>query len=127
METQDTNQNQSAEVPAGVPVAENQLDNDKLWSILSYIPLLFLIPLVAVPNRSSFVNYHINQGIILTLIVIAGNFGLELLPWWFKIVGLVIWALNLFSLTLAIVGIKNVLEKKTIPLPLVGKLFTFLK
>ena len=118
--------NQNQPMP---PVNEGgqQIDNDKLWSVVSYIPLLFIITLIVVKNRSSFLNYHINQGIILSLVVIVGNFGFDLLPWWLGILSLIAWVWNLASLALAILGIKNVLEKKTEPLPVIGKLFTFLK
>ena len=42
-------------------LAENsnhEIDHDKLWGIVAYF--LFLIPLLVVKNRSSFLNYHIN-------------------------------------------------------------------
>jgi hypothetical protein len=59
--------------------------------------------------------------------VAVGYFGLDFLPWWSKIVMLMAWAWKLAVLALLIVGIRNVLEKKTEPLPVIGKLFTFLK
>lgn len=124
MNPEENNQSVLGPVP---PTENHEIDNDKLWSILSYIPLFFIIVLIVMKNRSSFLNYHLNQGIILSLVVVAANFGLDLLPWWLKIVSLLIWALNLFSIALMVVGIKNVLEKKTEPLPVIGKLFTFLK
>jgi len=106
---------------------KHEIDNDKLWSILAYIPFLFILPLIIVKNRSSFLNYHLNQGIILSLVVVVANFGLDLLPWWLGIMFMLKWVMNLVILALLIVGIKNVLEKKTEPLPVIGKLFTFLK
>lgn len=124
MNPEENNQSVLGPVP---PTENHEIDNDKLWSILSYIPLFFIIVLIVMKNRSSFLNYHLNQGIILSLVVVAANFGLDLLPWWLKIVSLLIWVLNLFSIALMVVGIKNVLEKKTEPLPVIGKLFTFLK
>jgi len=116
---------QNNQVP---PVNPNvEIDHDKLWSVLSYIPLFFILPLILVKNRSAFLNYHLNQGIILSLVVIVGNFGFDLLPWWLNIISLIAWVWNLASLALAILGIKNVLEKKTEPLPVIGKFFNFLK
>jgi uncharacterized membrane protein len=121
------NQNQS--VPPVTPVPpvneSGQIDNDKLWGVLAYI--LFLIPLLAVKNRSAFLNFHINQGIILLLVSIVGNFGLDFLPWWLGIMAFFKGLWNLAMLTLLIIGIKNVLEKKMVTLPVIGKLFTFLK
>ncbi len=103
----------------------HEIDHDKLWGILAYI--LFLIPLIGVKNRSSFLNYHINQGIILLIVFLVGNFGLDLLPFW---LGIITWFKGLWNVLLIgllVTGIKNVLEKQAKPLPIVGKLFTFLK
>jgi len=107
------------------PEIKHEIDNDKLWGTLAYI--LFLIPLFAVKNRSSFLNYHINQGIILLIVAVVGNFGLGFLPFW---LGILTWfkgIWNIMLLTLLITGIKNVFDRKMEPLPVVGKLFTFLK
>ena len=115
--------NQNQQIPAVNP--DHQIDNDKLWGILAYI--LFLIPLFAVKNRSSFLNYHINQGIILLLVAVIGNFGVDYLPFWLSIMT---WFKGLWTaamIALLIIGIKNVLERKMEPLPVIGKLFTFLK
>ncbi len=104
---------------------KHEIDHDKLWGILAYI--LFLIPLLAVKNRSSFLNYHINQGIILLLIVIVGNFGLDFLPFWLIPLTWFKWIWNLVTISLLVIGIRNVIDRKMSPLPFVGKLFTFLK
>ena len=112
MEQQNLNQN-------------HEIDHDKLWSILAYI--LFLIPLLAVKNRSSFLNFHINQGIILLAVSVVGNFGLDFLPWWLGILSLFKGLWNIAMIALLIVGIKNVLNRQLKPLPIIGNLFTFLK
>ena len=130
-----TDQKQNTETPPLVPEAEKvspaspsvQIDNYKLWSIVSYIPFLFIIPLIVVQNRSAFLNYHINQGILLSLVAAVGYFGLDLLPWWSRMVFMIAWIWKLVMLALLIVGIRNVLEKQMKPLPVIGKLFTFLK
>ncbi|MEI8124052.1 MAG: hypothetical protein WCG60_02685 [bacterium] len=103
----------------------HEIDHEKLWSILAYI--LFLIPLLAVKNRSSFLNFHINQGIILLGVAIVGNFGLDFLPWWLGILSFFKGLWNIAMIALLIVGIKNVLNRQLKPLPVIGKLFTFLK
>lgn len=103
----------------------HEIDNDKLWAILAYI--LFLIPLLGVKNRSSFLNFHINQGIILLLVAVVGNFGLDFLPWWLGVLSWFKGIWNIAMLTLLIIGIKNVLARETKPLPVIGKLFNFLK
>lgn len=104
---------------------KHELDHDKLWSIVAYI--FFLIPLLVVKNRSSYLNFHVNQGIILFLVTIVGNFGLDFLPWWLGFMALFKGLWNIFMIGLLIMGIKNVLNKETKTLPIIGKLFTFLK
>jgi len=105
--------------------AEIKLDNDKLWGILSYI--FFPLPLIAVKDKSQFLIFHINQGIILAIVALVGAFGLDILPFWLKILVLVKWIWNIFVLALLVTGIRNVLHREMKTLPFVGKLFTFLK
>ena len=50
------------------PPASGGVDNDKLMGILSYIGILVLIPLLATSNRSSFLSYHVNQGLNLLIV-----------------------------------------------------------
>ncbi len=102
-----------------------EIDHDKLWGILAYV--FFLIPLLAVKNRSSFLNYHINQGIILFIVVCAGNLGLGILPWWLAMFTLLKFVWNGLSVALLVIGIMNVLKREMKPLPVIGKLFNFLK
>lgn len=112
----DSNNNQPAEM---------KLDSDKLWGILSYI--FFPLPLIAVKDKSQFLIFHINQGIILAIVALVGAFGLDLLPFWLKILVLVKWIWNIFVLVLLVKGIQNVLNREMTVLPFIGKLFTFLK
>jgi len=107
------------------PNENHEIDHDKLWGILAYV--LFLIPLLAVKDRSSFLNFHINQGIILLAVAVVGNFGLDFLPWWLGILSFFKGLWNIAMIALLIVGIKNVLARETKTLPVIGKLFTFLK
>jgi hypothetical protein len=100
-----------------------QIDNDKLWAIVAYF-ILFL-PMILVPNRSAFLNFHINQGIILLIVSLAGYFGFGILP--FGISMFFGWLWQIAVLALLVAGIMNVLKKEMKPLPIIGKLFTFLK
>jgi uncharacterized membrane protein len=115
------NQNQPVP-PVNQPV---EIDHDKLWSVIAYI--IFFLPLLVAKKRSSFLNYHINQGIILFIVAIVGNIGLDLLPFWLAIFAWFHGIWNAAVIVLMVIGIKNVLEKKMQPLPVIGKLFTFLK
>ena len=48
------------------------IEDNKVISILAYIGLLFLIPLLAAPN-SKFAKYHTNQGLVLFIVdIIVG-------------------------------------------------------
>lgn len=102
-----------------------KLDQDKIWSILAY--LFFPFPLLLAKNKSQILIFHINQGIILTIVALIGFFGLEYLPFWLKILTFIKWVWNIFTLSLLATGIKNVLHNEQKTLPFVGKLFTFLK
>ena len=100
-----------------------EIDHDKLWAGIGY--LFFPLPLIFAKNRSNFLNYHINQGIILTIVALAGQFGFGILPNWFGFIpGQIFQILILAALA---VGIMNVLRKEMKPLPLIGKLFNFMK
>lgn len=110
---------------SSAPQTELKLDSDKLWNILAY--LFFPLPLLLARNKSQNLIFHINQGIILTIVALIGFFGLEYLPFWLKILTFVKWVWNIFTLSLLATGIKNVLHNEQKTLPFVGKLFTFLK
>jgi len=100
-----------------------EIDNDKIWAVVAYF--IFFLPLIIVKNRSQFLNYHINQGIILCVVSLAGSFGFGILPNWMGFLPSRIW--QLLILALLVVGIMNVLKKEMKPLPVIGKLFSFLK
>ncbi len=87
-------------------------------AFLSYILILFIVPLVLDP-KNEFVKFHAKQGIILFLFFIAVYIVGALLPiiGWFIIAPLGIFA----WLILAIYGIYNALTGKEEPLPVIGK------
>ncbi|MFA5934775.1 MAG: hypothetical protein WC827_02755 [Candidatus Paceibacterota bacterium] len=121
------NQEQQKEAP--IKSTENQqnnntqIDNDKMWAIVAY--LIFFLPLLVVKNRSAFLNYHINQGIILFIVAFIGNIVFSM-PFSYGILMLgQIW--GLLVLILAIMGIVNVTRKEMKPLPLIGNLYKFIK
>ncbi len=69
-----------------------QNQNDKTMAILAYI--LFFIPLLAVRNRSEFLNHHTNQGLILFIFAVAGSIVSSILP--IPFLGLIIWIADIF-------------------------------
>ncbi len=107
------------------PNQEMKIDHDKLWGILAYI--FFPLPLLFAKDKSQFLVFHINQGIVLAIVSLIGAFGLDLLPFWVKFFMLFKWVWNILIIILLVKGIQNVLERRMETLPVIGKLFTFLK
>lgn len=96
-----------------------ELDIEKAWAIFAYI--FFPLPLIFAKERSSFLNYHINQGIILFIVSIVGGFCFGIFPFFINFI------FKIFTLVLFIMGIINVSKKKMEPLPVIGDLFNFIK
>ena len=88
-------------------------DNTKIFSILSYIGILWLIGLLC-DKDNEVVKFHVNEGI------------------WLTIIGAVISAvscgvLSIVVLIFAIIGIVNAVNDKQVHLPLFDKLPAILK
>lgn len=104
------------------------IDANKGLSILSYLWLLLLVPLLCT-NGSKFARYHANQGITLAIVATVGSviFGvLGMIPFigiLFSIIGALY---GLACLLLALIGIINAVNGEAKELPLIGK-YTFLK
>jgi uncharacterized membrane protein len=109
----------SASAPARADIEQN-----KVFAVLAYLGILFLVPLLAAPN-SPFARYHTNQGIILFITsLIVGpaswilGFPLALVTFG---VGLALpFALGVGLLVLLILGIVNAANGQCKPLPLIG-------
>lgn len=85
--------------------------NCRLIALLSYLSILFLIPLNGYKS-DEFIQYHAKQGVILFVlaIVLTFTFWLPILAWVCWLAFLVIW----------VTGIINVLTGKQEPLPVIG-------
>ncbi|MFA6604009.1 MAG: hypothetical protein WCT10_04200 [Patescibacteria group bacterium] len=59
---------QSAPAPAAA------IDNNKLMAAISYIGVLFLIPLLTEAKNDEFVKFHVRQGIALFLVWVVASF-----------------------------------------------------
>lgn len=123
------NQNQNTQTPpppqAPVPPpASGSPDNDKVMAIIGYLGILILVPLLAVQNRSAFLNYHLNQSLSLIITAIGGwvvlsfvgMFAFFLMPIW-----------QILLLVLLILGIVNASKKEMKPLPIIGNWFHLIK
>jgi len=94
------------------------MENKKNLAFLSYILILFLVPLIIDP-KDEFLKFHAKQGIILLFFFIAVFVIGAIVPFigWFFI-----WPLGIFAwIILAIFGIYNSLQGKKEYLPVIGK------
>ncbi len=96
----------------GIPKSEDK----NLIAILSYIGILFLVPLLAAKDNP-FAQFHAKQGLVLFIAEIATMViaWIPILGW---LIGFVCW---IIWLVLSIIGIINVVSGKQTPLPIIGK------
>lgn len=83
--------------------------NDKLFGVLSYLGILWLVGLLA--GKTHFTKFHANQGFVLWLATII----LAVIPF----LG---WALEVATLVFMILGIVNVVNGEEKELPVIGKI-----
>lgn len=105
-----------------------QNSNTKLFSILSYITILWLVGLLAAPEDKT-VKFHVNQGLILFILEIAVNIVgaiLGFIPVIGWILSIIIYLANILFLVLAILGIINAANGAEKELPFIGS-FRILK
>ena len=103
--------------------SEQDVAEGKLMSILSYLWILFFLPLVVCPN-SKFGRFHANQALVLFIVgvvfgvigSVVGILGISVLSW---IVGMV---LGLVDLALVLLGIYFAATGKAKELPIIGKI-----
>ena len=88
----------------------NDIEQNKAISAIAYIPILFLVPMLA--SQSPYAKFHANQGFILS---------------WVPILPTLISAVfSLATLALLIIGIINAVQGKAKKLPVVGGLFNII-
>lgn len=92
------------------------ISNNKVMAFLSYLWILFIVPLIAAPN-SPYAKFHANQGLLLFLfdIVIAIVAMIPVVGWIISAVG------GALVLIFRIIGIVNSLKGEAKELPLIGK------
>lgn len=96
------------------------IDQNKVFAVLAYLGILFLVPLLAAPN-SPFARYHTNQGIVLFLsalivhgaalflAIVTFGLGIALTP-----------VVSVLVIVFIILGIVNAASGQCKPLPLIG-------
>lgn len=111
----------------------NDIQKNRVICALSYLWILFFLPLVACPD-SKYGRFHANQGLLLLIASVAGNcvFGIAkmifrtLLPWFSFLINIVSSLYGILILGLVIYGIVNALNGRANPLPIIGK-YTLIK
>ena len=95
------------------------MEGNKLLAAISYIGILFLVPLLAAKD-DAFARYHANQGLVLFIANIAAaiaGFILGFIP----VIGIIVaWIIRIALFVLMILGINNALKGEMKPLPLIG-------
>jgi len=98
------------------------IEQNKVFAVLAYIGILFLVPLLAAP-RSKFARYHTNQGIVLflaALIITCGSLILISLPIIHFIIAPISALLPAAIFVFAIIGIVHAVSGEFKPLPWIG-------
>ena len=94
-------------------VDAEDVEKNKAITFLSYLGLLFLVPLLAA-KESKFAQFHAKQGLVLTIGWFLGFILMPLLG-----IGILV---ELAIIVLSIIGLVNVAQGKMEKLPLVGNL-----
>jgi len=107
----DANRNQDYGRPA------NDVEDNKLISILCYFGILFLIPYLTRPE-SPFVKFHSNQGLVLFIFSLIVGVASRI-PFFGWIIGAVC---GVFIFVCFVLGIVNVVNGHMKELPVIGKI-----
>ena len=103
--------------PVGEPTGDaKDVEENKGITILSYIGILCLIPLLS-KKESKFAQFHAKQGLVLLIceVVTYILFVIPFVGWFLGFIASIVW------LIFAIMGIVNVVGGKMKELPLIGK------
>jgi uncharacterized membrane protein len=99
-----------------VVVAGNKdVEENKVYGVLAYIGILFLVPLLVAP-KSPFAKFHANQGCVLFIASVALS-----IVWIIPILGWIVGFVGgVAVLVFAVMGIINAINGKMKKLPLIG-------
>ncbi len=100
---------------------QEDINANKIFAILAYFGLLFLVPLLAAPN-SKFAKFHANQGLVLFIscLILGVICAIPFIGWIVGSIG------EIIVVVLAIMGIINAAQGQAKELPIIGK-FKILK
>ena len=98
-----------------VEAQTKDVDDNKVYGVLAYIGILFIVPLLAAP-KSKFAKFHANQGCVLFIAEVALSI-VAVIP----ILGWLVWFFgSIAALVLAVMGIIGAANGKMAKLPLIG-------
>jgi len=96
---------------------QQEIDEGKGLAGVAYLTFIgFLVALIA-GKENRFVMYHVQQALILYLVLTAGSF-LAIIPFLGCLVILVVWV---FAIVCVIIGATNGFGGKVVPLPIIGQ------
>lgn len=106
---------------------------EKVLSALSYVGILFILPLIIEP-KTDFTRFHANQGLVLFIAELIGYIALSIISFilaFIPIIGTVLsyvlyLVFSIGCLVLMILGIINAVQERQQPLPIIGG-FTIIK
>lgn len=112
---------------------KSDIEDNKVMAILSYIGILFLVPLLAA-DKSKFARYHTNQGLVLFIFDIILGAAVSIIGTILAFIPILGWIVasivslvaGIAILALIIVGVINAANGKAKELPVIGK-FRILK
>ncbi len=107
---------------SGVSAESMDIDQNRIFAVLAYIGILFLVPLLAAP-KSRFARYHTNQGVVLFIANVIASVATVILvfvPFVGCVSGILAVALPVTSLVFMILGVVNAASGLYKPLPLIG-------
>ncbi len=118
-----TNFNDFLNTPDQTHMYDTQdIQNNKIWAALSYLGILFILPLLVNNGKSRYGKFHANQGLILFIACLLSGIAcaiLALIP----ILGAFLSLIPTLVVTiLMIIGIINGATGKAKELPLIGGL-----
>ena len=99
----------------------NDINATKSLAWLSYLWVLFLIPML-VNTNSPYTKFHVNQGIVLLILTIIANVVCVVLNFIPAIGTLIAGLVQLSLVALIVVGIINVAQGKAKRLPIIGNI-----
>lgn len=128
-------QPQQYQAPNQQPMNNDAADaqNNKAMGVLSYLGILFLIPLFAA-KQSKFAQFHARQGLTLCVLEVAYSIATSIikgilwnvLPWsmWgiYTAISSIFSLASIFFFVAAIIGIVNAVKGECKELPLIGKI-----